>query len=232
MFQICEELNTPLIPHVKKWTGHRGQWRYLMSHNSGQDEEYLGFIYDASQEIEVVRSSLVQTGNSAACPFMVHFKVKQHPLVSINVHNPCSTDQTRLHSEIMSTLPSILETLEQKSPGTKDVIILGNFNLGPGAKEFSLLKDNGYVHTVAEGCFTDISLENMAGAATCDNIWLSKQAQAGYTGHSKVVREGLTSVWIPNGWAWGGLATDHCPVWAEFYTDSSVGLEDVDLIER
>ena len=30
------------------------------------------------------------------------------------------------------------------------------------------------------------------------------------------MREGLTNPWIPNGWSWGGLASSHCPVWAEF----------------
>ena len=40
------------------------------------------------------------------------------------------------------------------------------------------------------------------------------------SGTSDVIREGLTSPWIPNGWGWGGLASDHCPMWAEFYTDA------------
>ena len=35
-----------------------------------------------------------------------------------------------------------------------------------------------------------------------------------------MIREGLTSPWIPNGWGWGGLVSDHCPVWAEVYTDA------------
>lgn len=36
-----------------------------------------------------------------------------------------------------------------------------------------------------------------------------------------VVREGLTNPWIPDNWSWGGVASDHCPVVAEFYTDVS-----------
>lgn len=36
-----------------------------------------------------------------------------------------------------------------------------------------------------------------------------------------VVREGLTNPWIPDNWSWGGVASDHCPVVAEFYIDVS-----------
>lgn len=34
-----------------------------------------------------------------------------------------------------------------------------------------------------------------------------------------VIRDGLTHPYIPNGWLWNGLVSDHCPVWAEFYCD-------------
>ncbi|XP_033848311.3 endonuclease/exonuclease/phosphatase family domain-containing protein 1-like isoform X2 [Acipenser ruthenus] len=39
-------------------------------------------------------------------------------------------------------------------------------------------------------------------------------------GHWVVMREGLTNPWIPDNWSWGGVASDHCPVFAEFYADS------------
>lgn len=39
------------------------------------------------------------------------------------------------------------------------------------------------------------------------------------TGHWAVVREGLTNPWIPDNWSWGGVASEHCPVLAEFYSD-------------
>ena len=38
-------------------------------------------------------------------------------------------------------------------------------------------------------------------------------------GHCTVVREGLTNPWIPDNWSWGGVASDHCPVVAEFFVD-------------
>lgn len=34
-----------------------------------------------------------------------------------------------------------------------------------------------------------------------------------------MVREGLTNPWIPDNWSWGGVASEHCPVLAEFYAE-------------
>ena len=42
-----------------------------------------------------------------------------------------------------------------------------------------------------------------------------------------VVREGLSSPWIPNGWKWGGVVSDHCPIFAEFYTNNDLDKEDL-----
>lgn len=38
-------------------------------------------------------------------------------------------------------------------------------------------------------------------------------------GHCAVLREGLTNPWIPDNWSWGGVASEHCPVLAEFYSE-------------
>ena len=31
----------------------------------------------------------------------------------------------------------------------------------------------------------------------------------------EVVRDGLTSPWIPDGWGWGGVVSPHCPIYVE-----------------
>lgn len=71
------------------------------------------------------------------------------------------------------------------------------------------------------------------GSTCVDNIWLSAEAKLLSTGrhsislfnhlfienHSDnvgVIRDNLTSMWIPAGWTWGGLVSDHCPIWNEF----------------
>lgn len=53
-----------------------------------------------------------------------------------------------------------------------------------------------------------------------------------------MVREGLTNPWIPDGWSWGGVVSDHCPVWIELFVDldhdtgSHVKLEAVKLLAK
>jgi hypothetical protein len=48
-------------------------------------------------------------------------------------------------------------------------------------------------------------------------------------GNSGVVREGLTNPLIPNGWSWGGVVSDHCPVWVELYTGKDLDKADLSL---
>lgn len=46
-------------------------------------------------------------------------------------------------------------------------------------------------------------------------------------GHWAVVREGLTNPWIPDNWSWGGVASEHCPVLAEFYLEKDWNRKEV-----
>lgn len=46
-------------------------------------------------------------------------------------------------------------------------------------------------------------------------------------GNSGVVREGLTNPLIPNGWSWGGVVSDHCPVWVEIYVGKDLDIADL-----
>ena len=39
-----------------------------------------------------------------------------------------------------------------------------------------------------------------------------------FTGSAEIIRDGLNSPWIPDGWGWGGMASDHCPAWVELHT--------------
>ena len=35
-FQICDELNTPTLPNIQKWAGHRGSWKCVVSESAGR----------------------------------------------------------------------------------------------------------------------------------------------------------------------------------------------------
>lgn len=49
------------------------------------------------------------------------------------------------------------------------------------------------------------------------------------SGNSGVVRDGLSSHWIPDGWKWGGFVSDHCPVYVELYTNKDLDKGDLSL---
>ncbi len=112
----------------------------------------------------------------------------------------------------------------------KHIIIFGDFNLAPTAFEFDALVQRNYSYVIQEN--TNISLKTPQGSTCVDNIWLSAEAKVLSTGknsilifnifflfyleNSGVIRDNLTSMWIPAGWTWGGLVSDHCPIWIEF----------------
>ncbi|XP_013383782.1 endonuclease/exonuclease/phosphatase family domain-containing protein 1-like [Lingula anatina] len=231
--KICDELNNPIIPNVKNWKGQRGHWKAVISDTPAgrmyQAPEYNGFIYDTSQGIEVVSSSLIERHRRGAPkqfarrPFMVVFKAKELDFVAVSVHLKATglqmEDLDRLQEEI-GRCPLVLEAIQEQLPGERDIMILGDFNLGPEQEDFDAFRDAGYKNTVDEHTNTNINLRNLKGSRTYDNIWMSKQAQDVFTGQSGVIREGLTHQWIPHDdWFWGGIVADHCPVWAEYFTD-------------
>lgn len=99
------------------------------------------------------------------------------------------------------------------------MIVLGDFGQGPDSSDYDILRKEKFHPLIPAHTFTNISTKNPQGSKTLDNIWISKSLKKVFTGHWAVVREGLTNPWIPDNWSWGGVASEHCPVLAEFYTE-------------
>lgn len=238
--KICKELNSPSIPGVKKFQGHRGVWKCVVSKAAGrmyQAVEYNGFLYDTSQQIELKSSALLEKAKSSARlfvrkPFIGVFKIRKFDCVVVSVHLKATglnnQDLPKLQKEI-DQVPHVVEAIEDHYPGEKDIIMLGDFNLAPDKEDFNCLRDRRYSNCIPDGHFTNISNNNLKGSQTYDHIWISEQSKEIFTGYSGVVREGLSSPWIPNGWSWGGLISDHCPVWAEFYSNKDLDTADLSL---
>ena len=58
LVKLCEELNTPVAPNCKKWSGHRGNWKCAVSSQpvrklTDATPEHLGFLYDASRGLDI-----------------------------------------------------------------------------------------------------------------------------------------------------------------------------------
>ncbi|NXW93182.1 EEPD1 protein, partial [Alopecoenas beccarii] len=238
--KFCMELNQPTLPNIRKWKGPRGCWKGVVSEKpSGQlhkGVEYFGFLWDTTAGIELKDASSQETaqtnGNgkhSYPHPYLAHFKVGMNDLTLVNLHlalSPSAGENIGKNHD-SHKLAAFAQTLQETLKGEKDVIILGDFNQAPDSSDHDILRKEKFHHLVPSSTFTNISTKNPQGSKSLDNIWISRSLKKVFTGHWAVVREGLTNPWIPDNWSWGGVASDHCPVLAEFYLEKDWNKKDV-----
>ncbi|XP_040518557.1 endonuclease/exonuclease/phosphatase family domain-containing protein 1 [Gallus gallus] len=238
--KFCMELNQPTLPNIRKWKGPRGCWKGVVSEKpSGQlpkGVEYCGFLWDTTAGIELKDASSqenVQTnGNgrhSYPHPYIAHFKVGMNDLTLVNLHlalAPAAGDNAGKNHD-SHKLATFAQTLQETLKGEKDVIILGDFNQAADSSDHDILRKEKFHHLVPSNTFTNISTKNPQGSKSLDNMWISRSLKKVFTGHWAVVREGLTNPWIPDNWSWGGVASDHCPVLAEFYMEKDWNRKEV-----
>ncbi|CAF3433319.1 unnamed protein product [Rotaria socialis] len=219
---ITKELNNPTLPLIKGWPHSQNRkWKYVISDVAGrmfQGNEYLGFIYDESIGIELKKASLLPFKNYfTRSPYIVIFRIyDKYEFVFVNLHlkarrfDEIENEKTKDEASSISILAEAMDdTVEQKN-----IVIFGDFNIAPTASEFNALVQHNYSYVIKQN--TNISLKTPGGSTCVDNIWLSAEANSLITANSGVIRDNLTSMWIPAGWTWGGLVSDHCPIWIEF----------------
>ncbi|XP_078067248.1 endonuclease/exonuclease/phosphatase family domain-containing protein 1-like [Mustelus asterias] len=226
--KICLELEKPTIATVEEWKGDRGRWKYVVLDTSkGQEKqgvERVAFLWDTSSGLELDRAvsleKLLEQDNGQqpySQPLLGRFKMGVLPLNLINVHLKAKQDPGVVSGVPRQSLQ--MDMLRAHLADQKQLVILGHFGLQPDAIEFNILRENHFQHCVPGDVFTNISCRNKNGDVAQDNIWWNQHLQAAYTGRWGVVRQGLSSPWIPNGWKWGGIVSQHCPVWMEFFID-------------
>ncbi|KAK3525319.1 hypothetical protein QTP86_029827 [Hemibagrus guttatus] len=231
--KFCSELNQPTLSSVYNWNGPRGVWKCAASGKptgeSSIGSEYSGFLWDSSAGIQlkeaVVLESAAANGNgNDAQPkaYLGHFYIGSSELTVVNVHlkPPSAPKQQngRSHKsdepKAQKLSPGVQETLR----GVKNVLVVGGFGLPPDSAQFEPLKKEKLSALVPSSINTNISTKTPQGSSCLDNIWANRSIKKLYTGHCSVVREGLTNPWIPDNWSWGGVASEHCPIVAEFFT--------------
>ncbi|XP_056340550.1 endonuclease/exonuclease/phosphatase family domain-containing protein 1 isoform X2 [Oenanthe melanoleuca] len=156
-------------------------------------------------------------------------EVGMNDLTVVNLHlalPPCAGENTEKNHD-SHKLAACAQSLQETLKGEKDVIILGDFNQAPDSSDHDILKKEKFHHLVPSSTFTNISTKNPQGSKSLDNIWISRSLKKIFTGHWAVVREGLTNPWIPDNWSWGGVASEHCPVLAEFYLEKDWNRKEV-----
>ncbi|XP_035282041.1 endonuclease/exonuclease/phosphatase family domain-containing protein 1-like [Anguilla anguilla] len=228
--KFCVELNQGTLPSVRRWRAPRGVWKCSVSETStGQlhKAEFSGFLWDTSSGIELKDAFLLESpvvnGNGRHAyprPYLGHFNIGSSEVTVVNVRLKAPTLKGDLNGKSHSDdHKCIADSALEKLKGEKDLLVLGDFGLPPDSGEMDLLKKEKLSALVPATVFTNISTKTPQGSLCLDNIWVSRSLKKVYTGHCLVVREGLTNPWIPDNWSWGGVASDHCPVVAEFFID-------------
>lgn len=226
--KLCSEFEKPTIAALQEWKTDRGSWKYVVLENpEGQEEkemERVAFLWDSSTGLELNEADTLEMlpeQNNGHQPYnqpvLGYFKIGELPLNLVNIHlkaNQLSGVQASSSNKALD-----LDILRPHLTEQKQLIILGHFGLQPDATEFNLLRENHFQHCVPSDTFTNISSKNKTGDDCQDNIWWNQPAQGAYTGRWGVIRQGLSSPWIPDGWKWGGIVSQHCPVWIEFFVD-------------
>nr|XP_045617996.1 endonuclease/exonuclease/phosphatase family domain-containing protein 1-like [Procambarus clarkii]XP_045617997.1 endonuclease/exonuclease/phosphatase family domain-containing protein 1-like [Procambarus clarkii] len=129
--------------------------------------------------------------------------------------------ESRTNSEV-SQLAPLITALKEKLMNEKDVILLGDFSMHPNDTAFDVLREASYSNIVPGDTFTIINAKSDLGSFCCDNIWLNPHTRTAYTGTWGVVRQGMSHLAIPCGWGWGGVVSDHCPIYCDLYSHCDV----------
>ncbi|NXW31352.1 EEPD1 protein, partial [Phaetusa simplex] len=235
--KFCTELNQPTLPNIRKWKGPRGCWKGVVSEKpSGQLHKAAVLLFFFQHRyLKYAADSAGNQHRAALCFSLQHLLpweyiyIGMNDLTLVNLHlalSPSAGENTGKNHD-SHKLAAFAQTLQETLKGEKDVIILGDFNQAPDSSDHDILRKEKFHHLVPSSTFTNISTKNPQGSKSLDNIWISRSLKKVFTGHWAVVREGLTNPWIPDNWSWGGVASDHCPVLAEFYLEKDWSRKEV-----
>lgn len=234
--KFCGELNHATLTNVQTWKCPRGVWKSIVSEKpsgcSSKGVSYSGFLWDSSSGIDlkdavVLEHPVINSSENHAPPqlYLAHFLVGSVELTLVNVHIQSTTSagdsSSRNQQSAQGKGQHLSASIQEILKGERELVVLGDFGSSPQSFEFEILRKEKLCALVPSTQFTNISTCCPQGTLCLDNIWISRSLKKIYSGHCMVVREGLTNPWIPDNWSWGGVASDHCPVVAEFYIDLS-----------
>lgn len=222
---VCDELNSPTLRRVREWKTNNRRWNYtFLGVNS--NSRSLGFITDGSKAMPIENLTLerlqdlsvddnittliaelenLPTISDSFKAVAAYFKINQKHIVIVNVS---FGKLISVHDvKIFSYLTDLADSLNVSVTFIGDFYCMDNVNdLEPNLR--SLL------HEDINTCL-DVALDFKGRS----DFLVTIKSGCLYNGYSGVVRCGLTHLAIPHGWHWGGSASPHCPVWAEFLTD-------------
>ncbi|KAF3833501.1 hypothetical protein F7725_024705 [Dissostichus mawsoni] len=193
--KFCLELNQGTLPSVRKWKRPRGLWKSL-------GVSFSGFLWDSSSGIELRDAAILES------------PVGSYDLTLLNVHlqSVASSESNggiiTSRTQRVSPRPAGHTQRREGAGGSGRFWLLPPLTAG-GPEEGEALPPAELLHLHEHQHLLP------SGSGCLDNIWLSRSLRKIYSGHFLVVREGLTNPWIPDNWSWGGVASDHCPLFPQ-----------------
>lgn len=226
--RLVDELTTPTLPNVKSWFGNRGNWKCVVSpqfSSPTKDRCHLAFLYDTAKDVHLTNSgfawTLSNSNDEQMVPlFLAEFKVHELDFTIANIYMELLEYSVEESEALVMPVTTLLRQYEEQ--GSESLLLAGHFGMSPDGAAMTSLYSAQFFPLLSVEDFTDISAQNVAGSSCTENIWLSQALRGVHRGEAKVIRTGLTNLWIPNGlWGWGGTASSHCPVVTEFRIDGS-----------
>ncbi|XP_043937375.1 endonuclease/exonuclease/phosphatase family domain-containing protein 1-like [Protopterus annectens] len=224
--KICLEMESPMICSIEDWAGDRGRWKYVildeLNEEANEETERVAFLWDSRSGLELISVVALEmkegvNGKSLGSqPLLGHFKIGNLDLQLMNIQLNSAVKNGNKHANLRQ-----LEALHPFMEDDKQMLVMGHFGIDPEQEDLWILKQHGFQPSIPSGTSTDVSNATQVQGRCQQNIWFNKQAQLSYTGRWGVIQQGLNSPWIPNGWSWGGAASHHCPIWAEFFLDDT-----------
>ncbi|VDM22177.1 unnamed protein product [Hydatigera taeniaeformis] len=142
---LVDELNTPVLPMVKRWisanqTKYGSYTAFSSSDKTGrtfQAVEYSSILY-RSDRLQAISSRLLPAnGRFSRMPFMSKFKLRSSILMLTSVHlRAPGLDDTHLakNAEEVASLADFVDAMKDTLSDKIYYVILGDFNMDPGNK--------------------------------------------------------------------------------------------------
>ncbi|CAH0557116.1 unnamed protein product [Brassicogethes aeneus] len=208
---ICEELNNPKLRRIREWRDKNHNWNFCMVdvHTSK-----LGFIYDSGGAIDIDLTSLNEGPE----------ETKKHCEVLIATFSIGSINLQLVNMVLFqeADIPLIENKFKEFLTEDRMVVLLVDSSTIQNPDNFISIESMKPVLPVNTNTNYITSKSELSFHRS--NIFTSKKVQDHLTNFSGVIRHGITHLSIPNGWAWGGPVSPHCPLWTELFLSSNVDM--------
>ena len=188
-------------------------YRYLASEKVGTErvKEIYVYLYRADK-VKAIKNFGVypdQEDDFIREPFIVMFKAGEFDFYVINIHSIYgdSVSERRDEAKKLAGVYAVVQSQDSEN----DVLLMGDFNLGPGDSAFKSLK------AIPNMIYVNGKLPTSIRDKLYDNLWFQSHFTKEFTGTYGIIK--FDEVMFGNDDKEASLMiSDHRPLWAEFDT--------------